>query len=480
VCDGIPILNHKLSREINRSSSGLHLTTNSLSTLPWGDRVIRILHTAIHAVEPGEAIIRWMERIGDNLTIATREYPLDRYHRVLVVGVGKAAVPMGIAAVKVLGSRFTEGILLTKYGYAKHALEQPNLAGLTILEAGHPLPDERGVRGAKRISNLLAGTGEHDLVVCLISGGGSSLLSSPVAGINLADLQELTSLLLTCGASIDEINSLRKHLDTLKGGGLTRLTSPATLITLILSDVVGDPLDVIASGPSVPDPTTFTQAYGVLERYGIVNKTPASIRNYLLRGVKCEIPETPKPGDPVFEKVLNVIIGSNRLAAEAALAQARIEGFHSMLLTTSLQGEACQAGRFLGAIAREIVASETPLARPACVITGGETTVTIQGNGKGGRNQEMALGAVEDLAGLDGVALITLATDGGDGPTDAAGAVVTGKTLERARSVGLSTVDHLSRNDAYSFFDALDDLLKPGPTQTNVNDLAFLFVGDSR
>jgi hydroxypyruvate reductase len=254
------------------------------------------------------------------------------------------------------------------------------------------------------------------------------------------------------------------------------LTAPATLITLVLSDVVGDQLDVIASGPCVPDPSTFEDAYGVLERYGITEEAPKSVVDHLRRGLHCEIPDTPKPGDVLFDKVYNLIVGSNRLAAEAAMKQAQLEGFNSMILTTSLQGEACEVGYQLSDVARAIVASGKPISRPACIIAGGETTVTIHGNGKGGRNQELALGAVEGLAGLAGVVLVTLATDGGDGPTDAAGAVVTGETCDRARNLGLSPSNHLARNDAYHFFEPLGDLLKPGPTQTNVNDLTLLFV----
>jgi glycerate 2-kinase len=283
-------------------------------------------------------------------------------------------------------------------------------------------------------------------------------------------------LLLACGASINEINSLRKHLDNLKGGGLARLVAPAKLVTLVLSDVVNDPLDVIASGPTVPDPSTYRDALGVLERYGIATKVPNRIIDFLRAGMQGKHPDTPKPGDALFDCVYNVVVGSNRLAAEAAARQAQLEGFHPMLLTTSLQGEASQVGRILSAIAKEVIISGNPVQRPACLLAGGETTVTVHGNGTGGRNQELALGAVEDLAGLHEVAIVTLATDGGDGPTDAAGAVVSGETLKRAQSIGLSPADFLARNDAYHFFAKLGDLLQPGPTQTNVNDLALVFI----
>jgi len=285
-----------------------------------------------------------------------------------------------------------------------------------------------------------------------------------------------TSILLRCGANINEINTLRKHLDQVKGGGLARLAHPASLITLILSDVVGNPLDVIGSGPTVPDTSSFADAYAVLERYGVVADAPAPIVDRLRRGMASELPETLKPGDARFARVHNLIVGSNLQAAEAALAAARTAGFNTLLLTTFLQAEAREAGRMLAAVARELASSGHPLPLPACIIAGGETTVTLRGSGRGGRNQELALAAVASMAGLPNLALVALATDGGDGPTDAAGAVVTGATLDRARSLGLDPAAHLARNDAYPFFDALGDLLRPGPTETNVNDLAFVFA----
>ncbi|RPI22412.1 MAG: DUF4147 domain-containing protein, partial [Chloroflexota bacterium] len=324
--------------------------------------------------------------------------------------------------------------------------------------------------------SLLQDAGSHDLVLCLISGGGSALMTAPESGIELEDLRSLTSTLLACGANINEINALRKHLDILKGGGLARLATPARVATLILSDVVGDPLDVIASGPTVADKATFKEAYGVLEQYGLEDRTPPAIISRLKKGLRGEIAETPKEGDRIFSCVQNLIVGSNLQAAQAALSAAETEGFHTLLLTTYLQGEARQAGRVLAALARQIGPNGPSITRPACLISGGETTVTVTGNGLGGRNQEVALGAVKDLDGLRNIALVSLATDGGDGPTDAAGAVVTGETMHRARALGLKPKEYLARNDSYHFFDALGDLLRPGPTQTNVNDLTFVFA----
>jgi glycerate 2-kinase len=301
-------------------------------------------------------------------------------------------------------------------------------------------------------------------------------LTSPVEGVSLQEMQYLTESLLACGATIFEINILRKHLERLKGGRLAQIASPARVISLVLSDVVGNSMETIASGPTVPDSSTYLQALHVLEHYHLMDEVPASITRYLKKGAAGEIPETPKPGDELFERVSNFIIGGNRQACQSALDQAARHGLNTLLLTTYLQGEARQAGGFMAAIAREIDVSQKPIPRPACLVAGGETTVNIIGDGLGGRNLEVALGAVRDLSGLQEVVLLTLATDGGDGPTDAAGAVVTGETLGRAIELGLDPDETLKRNDSYHFFEALNDLLKPGPTHTNVNDLTFLFA----
>jgi hydroxypyruvate reductase len=455
--------------------------TASLRSLPWGRSVTRTLAATINAVEPGEAINRYLKgetglnfrESGSFLSIGAKAFPLPRNRKVTIVGAGKAGAPMVEAAVHALGEKNVRGVVIVKEGYAGSLDE---VGEVSILEAGHPIPDERGVRAAEKVVELLQACQPEDLVLCLLSGGGSALLISPVDGVSLQDLQALTGLLLGCGASIDEINTLRKHLEKLKGGRLVHLAHPAQVAALILSDVVGDPLEVIASGPTVPDPTTFEDALAILDRYNLLDQVPIPIRQHLFYGRDGLVPETPKPGDPVFEKVQNMIVGSNALAAEAALERAQREGFKGMLLTTFLQGEAREAGRLLGALARQIAADGRPLPRPACIVLGGETTVTLKEPGKGGRNQELALGAVGDLDGIPNIALVTLATDGGDGPTDAAGAVVTGETLQRARQFSMDPWVYLKHNDAYSFFEPLGDLIKTGPTQTNVNDLAFIFA----
>lgn len=450
------------------------LLTASLRAAPWGAAVARVLAAALQAVEPGAAVRRHLRREGDTLLVGGRPYDLGRFERVWLVGAGKAAAPMAAAAAEILAERLSGGVVVVKHGYTQQPAE-PH-APVAVVEAGHPLPDAHGVAGTRRVAELLRGAGERDLVLALISGGGSALLTLPADGLALDDLQRLTELLLRSGATINEINTLRKHLDVVKGGGLARLAHPAHLATLILSDVVGSPLDVIASGPSVPDTSTFGDAWAVLERYGLLERAPAPVLERLRRGRAGALPETPRADDPLFARVANLVVGSNALAAEAALEAARAEGWHTLLLTTYLQGEAREAGRLLAAVARELAATGRPIPRPACVLAGGETTVTLRGEGRGGRNQELALAAVPDLAGLAGVALVTLATDGGDGPTDAAGAVVTGASLERARALGLDPAAHLARNDAYPFFAGLGDLLLPGPTRTNVNDLAFVLA----
>ncbi|MBE0411156.1 MAG: glycerate kinase [Anaerolineales bacterium] len=446
--------------------------TTTLSTKPWGQAVTRILAAALQAVEPQAAVNRHMRKEGRHLYIGDRVYDLDRIQRVFVVGAGKAGAPMARAIADILGDHLHRGIVIVKEGYAG---DSTSIGPISIIEAGHPIPDERGCQGAEQIIDLLKSTQEEDLVICLISGGGSAILVSPMDGLTLTDLQDLTSTLLASGATINQINALRKHLDRVKGGKLAKIASPAPVVSLILSDVVADPLEYIASGPTVPDPTSFSDVVKILEQLDILEQVPPAVLDHIRKGVQGEIPENPKPGDPIFKHVHNVLVGSNLSAANAALQHAELEGFHTLLLTTFLQGEACQISRVLTAIARQLASSNHPLPRPACLLAGGETTVTLKGDGKGGRNQEIALAAVSDLAGLDDIALVTFATDGGDGPTDAAGAVVTGETLLRAQQIELNPLEFLSRNDSYNFFDPLGDLIKTGPTQTNVNDLAFIF-----
>ncbi|PDW04963.1 glycerate kinase type-2 family protein [Candidatus Viridilinea mediisalina] len=443
---------------------------HSLRTEPAGTTIAQIMTAALAAVDPAQAVRRMVRREGALLYAGEHCFDLTSIERVFVVGAGKAGVPMALALAELLGERLTTGLVVVKDGHGETTSHEK----LRFLAAGHPLPDERGVAAAQAMATLLAEAGPRDLVIALISGGGSALLSLPVPAVSLADLQALTQALLGCGAAIGAINTLRKHLDQIKGGGLARMAAPAHLLTLLLSDVVGNPLDVIASGPTVADPTTFQDALALLEYYGLTRQLPPALVDYLRQGVAGAVAETLKPGDAALARVHNLLVGANRQAAEAACAAAHAAGWQSLILTTALEGEAREAGRMLASILREVATYDQPLARPCCLVIGGETTVTLRGNGRGGRNQELALAAVQSLAGLERIALVTLATDGGDGPTDAAGAVVTGTTLARAQALGLDPAAHLANNDAYPFFAALDDLLRPGPTGTNVNDLTFL------
>jgi glycerate 2-kinase len=433
-------------------------------------QIIQVMQAALDAVDPADAVARFVKREGHWLDVAGCRYDLEEYDRVCVVGAGKAGAPMATAVERVVGDRIGCGIVNVKYG---HVLPTERIV---MHEAGHPIPDEAGVAGAQQIAALLHDTGERDLVLCLISGGGSALMTLPVEGITLADMKALTDALLRVGATINEINTIRKHLERIKGGNLARLAYPARVIALILSDVVGNPLDVIASGPTVADSSTFAQAYGLVQRYELEDVLPRSIVRHLQRGAAGEVPDTPKPGDPTLNRTQNVIVASNELAAAAAEAEARRLGFHTMVLSTFIEGEAREVARVFAAIAREIAASDRPVARPACLIAGGETTVTLRGRGRGGRNQELALAAALRIQGLDDVIIVSLATDGTDGPTDASGALADGQTVQRAAACGLDAQAHLDRNDAYPFFAALDNLLLTGPTNTNVNDLIFTFV----
>jgi glycerate 2-kinase len=333
------------------------------------------------------------------------------------------------------------------------------------------VPDEAGFRGAQKIVKLLEKTGEKDLVIFLISGGGSALLPYPAEGLSLEDKQEVTRALLEVGADIHEINALRKHLSLVKGGRLARFAFPSPLISLILSDVIGDDLDSIASGPTVPDKSTFGDCLHILDKYHIRDRIPQAVVKIMEKGARGEIEESPKPGDPIFEQAQNVIIGSNIQAVEAARNEAHKLGYNTLILSTFIEGETKDVARVHAAVAKEILSSGNPICRPACVISGGETTVTIQGKGLGGRNQEFALAAAIDIAGLRDVVVLSAGTDGTDGPTDAAGAIVDGTTIERAEKMGMDAELFLRENDSYHFFQSLGDLIITGPTHTNVMDL---------
>ena len=432
----------------------------------------QLQQAALAAVDPAEAVYKFVSRVGDQLLVADRSYNLREFDRVFLIGAGKAAVPMADAVSEVLRDHLSGGVIITKYQH----VDRPLPDRLRVHEAGHPVPDQNSVDATRDLTALLCQATPRDLVFCVISGGGSALLTLPAEGITLADLQASTQLLLRAGATIHEINTIRKHLDIVKGGGLARLANGAPIVTLILSDVIGDDLSVIASGPTVPDPSTFAAAWRSVQQYDLVDQLPAAVRARLSLGTSGDMADTPKPGDPLFAKVQTVIIGSNAQAARAAEKTARQLKFNPLLLTTQAQGEAREIAKVAAAIAQEIARYNRPLPKPACVIIGGETTVTLKGHGLGGRNQEIALAAAIAIDGLPNTLIAALGTDGTDGPTDAAGAVATGKTIERAKAIGVDAQAHLANNDAYHFFQALGDLIITGPTGTNVNDLLFILV----
>jgi len=406
-------------------------------------------------------------KIGDN---SERVFDLNRFDKIFLVGTGKSSNSMAQAIEEIFEDRLTEGVITTKYG---HLLP---LKKTQIIEAGHPIPDQKGYEGAKIIHHLLKGSGPEDLVIFLLSGGGSALLPFPVNGIELKEKQEATQLLLDCGADIKEINTIRKHISRVKGGWLAKWAYPSTVIGFILSDVVGDPLDAIGSGPTVPDTSTFDEAWEVLRKYDLLNRIAPSIKNFLKLGKEGKVEESLKMGDVVFEKVYNSIIGSNIISLRAAEKKATSLGLNTLILSSSIEGETREAARFHTAIAKEVISSGNPIPRPACILSGGETTVTIKGHGLGGRNQEFALAGALEISGIEKVVLLSGGTDGTDGPTDASGAVADHTTIQRAKSMGMDPKAHLNNNDAYPFFQKLGDLLITGPTQTNVMDVRILLV----
>ena len=431
----------------------------------------KVVQAALAAVEPGQAVRRFVRTDGERLVVGDHSYRLADFRRLVVVGAGKASAPMAAAVEAVVGDRLPiEGSVTVRYGHAAPTRH------VRIPEASHPMPDAAGVEATQAMVDLLRDADERDLVVCVISGGGSALLTLPAEGVSLEDLQRTTDALLRCGATINEINVVRKHLDSVKGGGLARLAAPAQLVTLVLSDVVGNPLDAIASGPTVPDTSTWADAAAVFDRYGLWDLVPVAVSRRLRAGAAGDLPDTPKPGDPLFERAQAVVVGSNLLACEAAAAAAREQGLQALVLTTYVEGEAREVGRVLAGLLREVDASGHPLGRPCCLIAGGETTVTIRGDGRGGRNQELALSAAFSLRGLRDVLLASVGTDGSDGPTDAAGAFVDGTTLDHAEALGLDPARSLADNDSYTFFDRLGTLIRTGPTNTNVNDLYVLLA----
>ncbi len=435
------------------------------------EHAMQIFEAGLQAVDPVEAINRHIKLEKDLLSVGGKQFNLKDYDNVLVVGAGKAVAPMAKAVEDLLENRISDGVIVVK---DEHGLP---LKKVKIREASHPVPDERGVQGTEEILSLVEKAAERDLVICLISGGGSALLIAPVQEISLEDKQNATKLLLASGATIHEFNTVRKHLSRAKGGRLAQMANPATITSLILSDVVGDDLDVIASGPTVPDSSTFQDAEQILKGYGIWEQLAASVRNHIEKGSSGQIEDTPKSDNAAFLQCSQVLVGTNLQALKAAGKAAERLVYRPLILSSKVEGEAREVAKFYTAIAKEVLESAYPMEPPVCVLAGGETTVTLQGDGRGGRNQEFALASALAIEGLDNVIVLSGGTDGTDGPTDAAGAIADGTTVARARESGLNPKDFLQRNDSYSFFQKLDDLVMTGPTRTNVMDLYMLLVG---
>ncbi len=445
-----------------------------------------IFSAALTRIDPYGMIKDRVRLEGDRLIAELEqqrhEVDLARFSRILVLGCGKASGRMARAVEEILGERITGGLVCVKYGHTDE------LSRIEQAEAAHPVPDEAGVRAAARIAELARGAGADTLVINLISGGGSALLPAPMTYLDggksvtltLEHKQAVTRALLACGADIREINCVRKHLSELKGGRFLRLLEPATSLSLILSDVVGDRLDTIASGITSADESTYAQAMGIVEKYGVAAKLPPEVLRALQLGAGGSISETPKPGDPALDRATSLLIGTNHAALLAACDKARELGYNVAPLTCLLTGEAREVAKFLAGIALDVRRTEMLVKRPACVIIGGETVVTLTGEGKGGRNQEMALAFLAELERDPehgrGIGFLSASTDGSDGPTDAAGAYASATMLERAREAGLSTAAALKANDSYHFFEAIGGLYKTGPTMTNVCDLHMLLV----
>lgn len=416
---------------------------------------LQIFRAALDAVEPQQAVLRHLRFDGRALVAGRTRYRLDEIERIFVIGAGKGSAAMASAVERLLGRRIARGFVAAPNGVTARVRR------IQLHAARHPIPDERGVAGAREIAAIAREAGERDLVICVISGGASAMLPAPVEGFTLAKKQALTQALLKAGGTIHELNTVRKHLSAIKGGQLAALAYPARVLALILSDVIGDNLDVIGSGPTVADRSNVADARAVLKKYGIA--PPDVLR------------ETPKPGDAHLSRVQNLVVGSNRLAIDAAAAKARELGYKPLVLSTFIEGETRDIANMHAAIVKEILANKRPVRPPACILSGGETTCTVRGSGIGGRNQEFVLAAAIALAGVNAV-VFSAGTDGLDGPTDAAGAIADRNTLARAAELKMDPRAYLANNDSYRFFEPLNALVKTGPTGTNVMDVRAILV----
>jgi glycerate 2-kinase len=447
-----------------------------------------IFQAALNRVDPYRMIKEQLALKGDNLKFFSgkekMEIDLKQYKQIFVFGAGKATAKMARAVEEILGNRITEGLISVKYGHTEE------LKRIKTIQAGHPVPDENSLKAAKEIENIAAGSDNKTLIINLISGGGSALLCYPLSfydeekkeriSLTLKDMQTATDNLLRCGATIGEINCIRKHLSQIKGGRLARIFYPATSVNLILSDVVGDRLDTIASGLTAFDKTTYQEALAIMDKYRLQDTFPKTINQVMELGAMGKVPETPKKGDKVFSKVHNLLIGTNFQALKSAAEKAGSLKYNTLILSSQVQGEAKEVALVFSGIAFDILNHNTPIHKPACVLAGGETTVTIKGKGKGGRNQEMALAFLQALKlryeREEGIYFFSGATDGNDGPTDAAGAFASFELVKESQKQGLDIMQFLTDNDSYNFYNRLGYLYKTGPTNTNVCDIQILII----
>lgn len=438
------------------------------------DNLMTIVNRAISAVSPDPAMRATLSLDGDVLTVSGRPYNLSAYSRILVIGAGKASAAMAQTLEALLGDRIDKGVVATKYG---HGLP---LDTIKVMESAHPVPDEAGTLASNSLLHLANEAGANDLVFCLLSGGASAIIPAPCSPVTLTDKQETTRALLECGATINEINAVRKHLSSCKGGHLAKKLEPATVITLIISDVVGDYLDVIGSGPTAPDESTFQSCLDTVKKHSLCQKIPHAVIRFLEDGAAGSLPETLKASDPCFDKIQNVIIAGNGMALSGAADAARELGYHPIIIDPAMEGEARRVAQSIIRTAEATCNEEGAVPPPACLLAGGETTVTITGSGKGGRNQELALAAAIELAEMEDnrerISMACVGTDGTDGPTDAAGALVLPDTLNKAEDLGLSAQQYLLDNNSYDFFSKVGTIIKTGPTRTNVMDVTIVLI----
>jgi glycerate-2-kinase len=433
--------------------------------------VLETLEFTLASVDPHTLVSQKVKRRGDRLRVENQDVPLSAYDRIFVVGAGKASGAMAEALEAILGNRLSGGLVVVPSGQ-----QPPKLERVRFVTAPHPTPDTNSVNAAKALITLVEGLNSRDLLICLISGGGSALLSLPTEPLTIDDKGTVARLIMNAGANIVELNTVRKHLSKIKGGWLAKRSHAGRILGLIISDVVGDRLDSIASGPISPDATTFSDAIAVLKRYNLWEIIPSSATKILDEGANGSIPESPKSGDPCFHRVSYHFMGNSRVACTSARRYLQSKGVKAEILTSSAAGEARYLGSFIGSMARDIVQFDEPFRRPCAFIVGGETTVTVTGSGRGGRNQECTMACAEKIQGLKGIAMASIGSDGIDGPTDAAGAIADGMTISRSEELALKFDELLAQNDSYRFFLPLKDLVMTGRTNTNVNDVSVVVL----